>query len=81
MVSMCITAAFLMTCIMMCVLYGLLMPSSTPQYMVWLSLVFCIGCGAGLAYGVYNWPKLGIVVIGIVVGAFVGSVIYTLFLS
>ena len=40
-----------------------------------------MGVGAGFSYGVYNWPKLGLVSIGLVVGAFFGSVIYTIFLS
>lgn len=81
MASMCIIATFGMTCIILCVLYGLLMPSSTPQYMVWMSVFFSMGAGAGLGYGVYNWPKAGIISIGLVVGAFIGSLIYTIFLS
>ena len=81
MASMCITAAFLMTCIMMCILYGIVLPHSTPMYIVWMSLFFCMGVGAGMAYGVYNWPKVGIVTVGLIVGSFFGSLIYTLFLS
>jgi hypothetical protein len=40
-----------------------------------------MGVGAGLAYGVYNWPKVGIVCIGFAVGAFFGTIFYTVFLS
>ena len=40
---------------------------------------FCIGGGAG--YGVYYWPKTGIVTIGVFIGSGVGSLIYILFFS
>jgi len=79
--SMCSIACFGMTCFTLCVLYGWILPSSTPQYIVWITMGFSLGVGAGLAYGVYNWPKAGIICIGLVVGSFIGSLIYIVFLS
>jgi len=33
----------------------------------------------GLGYGAYNWPKFGIIIIGMFSGAIMGTLIYTVF--
>ena len=57
------------------------MPTSTPHWMVWVSVVLCFGAGAGLGYGAYNWPKVGVFSIGLTVGAFLGTIIYIIFFT
>lgn len=79
--SMCTLATFGMTCSTLCVLYGFVLPASTPQYIVWITVFFSMGVGAGLGYGVYNWPKAGIVTLGFVSGSFWGTMVYVIFLS
>jgi hypothetical protein len=70
-----------MTCLMLTLLYGLVMPTTTPEWMVWLSVFLCLALGAGLGYAAYNWPKIGIFSIGAVVGAFIGTILYSIFFS
>ena len=79
--SMCLIAGMAATTIMLCVLFAFILPNSTPQYMVWCTVFFCMGIGAGMSYGVWHWPKAGIITIGTVVGIFWGTIFFTLFLS
>ena len=79
--TMATISTFGMTCFMLTLLYGLVLPTSTPQWLVWLSVVLCLAIGAGLGYAAYNWPKIGIFCIGSVVGAFVGTLLYAMFFS
>lgn len=40
-----------------------------------------IGIGAGAGYGVYVWPKAGVISIGITLGTITGFIVYVMFLS
>ena len=62
-------------------LHALIMPSSTPQWMVWITLFMSIGIGAGAGYSVYAWPKSGIIYIGLTLGTIFGVLIYLIFMS
>jgi len=79
--TMAAISTFGMACLMLVLLYGFILPSTTPQWMVWLSVLLSLAIGGGLGYAAYNWPKIGIFSIGAVVGAFVGTLLYTLFFS
>lgn len=80
-VSMAMISTFGMGSILMCLLFGFVMPHSTPHWMIWVCFGFCYGAGAGLGYGAYNWPKIGVFSIGSVVGGFIGTIIYIIFFS
>jgi len=79
--SMALISTFGMGCILMTLLFGFIMPGSTPLWMIWVCLALCFGAGAGLGYGAYNWPKIGVFSIGSTVGAFIGTIIYIMFFS
>ena len=62
-------------------LFGTIMPNSTPHWMILICLLLCFGAGAGLGYGAYNWPKIGVFSIGAVVGGCLGTLVYIIFFS
>lgn len=70
-----------MGCILLTLLFATIMPSSTPSWLIWVCLGLCMSAGAGLGYGAYNWPKIGVLSIGCTVGAFLGTIIYVIFFS
>lgn len=80
-VSMALISTFGMGCFLLAFLFGAIMPSNTPIWMVWVSIILCFGTGAGLGYGAYNWPKVGVFMIGLTVGAFIGTIIYIIFFT
>jgi O-antigen/teichoic acid export membrane protein len=49
--------------------------------MVWVLVGFSVGIGLGLGYGSYNWPKFGLGIMGVVTGAILGVLVYTLCFS
>ena len=62
-------------------MFGIVMPYSTPQFMVSLSILMSIFIGLGLGLGAYQWPKFGIVSIGMFAGALLGLLFYTVCFS
>lgn len=79
--SLCTIASFGNTCIVMLFLYGFILPDITPMYVVWITLGMSLMIGAGAGYGVYHWPKAGVVSVGLTLGALFGSIVYILFFS
>lgn len=77
--SMFTISTFAMMITIVTLLFSFIMPSSTPQYMVWIIMAASLIVGLGLGYGAYHWPKLGIIVISIFAGAVFGTVMYTVF--
>jgi hypothetical protein len=67
--------------IVLVLFHALLLPHSTPQWLVWITLLMALGIGAGAGYGVYAWPKAGVVSIGIALGTIFGALIYVMFMS
>ena len=63
------------------VLHAVVLPSQTPQWMVWLTMIMAALIGLGAAVGVFIWPKGGVVSVGLVLGTIFGTLIYILFLS
>jgi hypothetical protein len=80
-VSMALISTFGVGFVLLSILYGVIMPATTPIWMVWVSIVLCFGTGAGFGYGAYNWPKVGVFTIGLTVGAFIGTIIYIIFFT
>ena len=56
-------------------LYELYLPIFVPEWTVWLGIYVCYGMGTGLGLGAARWPRLGIVVIGVTIGALLGKFI------
>lgn len=81
MASMCTLAVFGKMCTLLCIMYGFILPNTTPQFIVTISMLLTFGAGLGLGYGVYNWPKAGIFIMGLYVGCFIGSLVFMMFLS
>lgn len=79
--SMAMISTFGMGAILISLLFGFVMPNSTPHWMIWICVALCFGAGAGLGYGAYNWPKVGVFTIGGTVGGFIGTIIYIIFFS
>ena len=60
-------------------LFGAVMPSSTPQFMVWILILMTVGIATGTGYGAYFWPRAGIVTIFLFNGYLLGVTTYTVF--
>ena len=63
------------------VMFGFILPNSTPLTLVWIIIGMSAGIGAGLGIGGYRWPKFGIMTIGLFSGCLFGSIIYSLLFS
>ena len=74
-------ATFAMMPLCSTLIFAFILPSSTPSFMVGLMLLVCLGVGCGLGYGVYHWPKVGVVVIGLFAGTLLGTLTYVIFFS
>jgi hypothetical protein len=61
----------------LCVLcYAVLLPEFIPSWTVWFLGFITLGIGAGLGASSFIWPKLGISIIGAVMGLLLGQLIY-----
>jgi hypothetical protein len=77
-----VTIATLFTGFTVCMfINGLILPASSPQYIVWITIVMSFFIGLGAGYGVYAWPKAGVISIGASMGALLGTLIYVMFMS
>lgn len=54
-------------------LYINLMPSYTPLWTVWVSLIVTTGMGVGLGFGAAWWPRIGVGFIGLCFGGLLGK--------
>ena len=79
--SMFTISTFAMMIFLLTILFYFVLPTTTPQWLVWIAMFACLGIGSGLGYGAYQWPKLGVVVISIFSGFIFGTVFYTVFFS
>ena len=70
-----------MTFLMISVMFGFILPTSTPLMLVWIIIGMSSGIGLGLGVGGYRWPKFGIMTIGLFSGCLFGSIIYSLLFS
>jgi len=62
-------------------LFGIVMPFSTPQFIVWVCVFMSLFIGLGLGIGAYQWPKFGIISIGMFAGGLLGLLFYTVCFS
>ena len=79
--SMFTISTFAMMVFVLTLLFYFVLPTTSPQWLVWIVVFACLGIGAGLGYGAYQWPKLGVIVISIFTGCIFGTVFYTIFFS
>lgn len=78
-VTLLTISSMFMFLIMTTVVFGIIMPTNTPQFFVWIMIVALFILGLGLGYGAYNWPKFGVIIIGFFTGLLLGTIIYTIF--
>ena len=62
-------------------IFGAVMPFSTPQFMVGIYIFMSLFIGLGLGLGAYQWPKFGIISIGIFSGGLLGLAFFTVCFS
>lgn len=72
-------SSMFMYIIMASVVFGIIMPTNTPQVFVWVMMVALLVVGLGLGYGAYNWPKFGVITVGFFSGLLFGTIVYTIF--
>jgi len=53
-------------------LYEYLLPNFLPSWSVYWTCYMCFGMGLGLAIGTSRWPRVGVIVIGLTIGAIIG---------
>jgi hypothetical protein len=80
-ISMSTISTLAMLVFLVTILFSFVLPTTTPQWLVWIVMFGCLGIGSGLGYGAYQWPKLGVIVISIFTGCIFGTVFYTAFFS
>lgn len=79
--SLIAIATLSMSTMVLILVHALIMPNSTPQWMVWITIAMAIGIGIGAGFGVFLWPKAGVVSVGMALGSIFGLVIYIIFMS
>lgn len=81
MASIAIMATLNAIFVSLSLIFGWIMPSITPQVMVWWLILLSIGVGCGNGYGAYHWPKGGIVVVCLYAGTIMGILFYSTFIG
>lgn len=66
---------------MITLVFGNILPSFTPLFVVWIMILLAFGVGLGLAYGAYHWPRAGIVLITLCTGFVLGLMLYSAFMG
>lgn len=51
--SMFTISTFAMMVFLLTILFYFVLPTTTPQWLVWIVMFGCLGIGAGLGYGAY----------------------------
>lgn len=70
-----------MTFLVLFSMFGIVMPFSTPQFMVTICILMSLFIGLGLGFGAYQWPKFGIISIGFFAGSLLGLLFFTVCFS
>lgn len=79
--AMFVISTLFMQLIVLCLLFKWVLPHTTPKWGVWIMVIAAGIFGSGSGYGVYHWPKVGVVKIALMVGCILGSIIYVIFFS
>lgn len=58
--------------------YVLIMPSGAPEWTVWISIFVTFGFGIGVGWIAAENIRFGILVIGVILGSFLGIVVFNL---
>lgn len=70
--SAMITVAFFI----LFVLFADVFPSNSPTWVVWLTLTCALGMGSGIGFAAQRWARVGVLIMGSVIGAFIGILLY-----
>ena len=62
-------------------LFVLVMPAIMPQWTVLIAGFVCLGMGLGMGYGAAKWHKIGLVIMGLSMGALFGLFLYWAFIG
>ena len=81
MASIAIMASLDAIFVMLMLLFGKVMPTLTPQEIVWWLVILSLGVGCGQAYGAYHWPRGGIFIVCVFTGCLFGIVTYSTFIG
>jgi hypothetical protein len=49
-------------------------PVFSPTWVVWLGIYVCYGIALGVGFGASRWPKIGVIIVGLSLGAFIGVI-------
>lgn len=80
-VTMFVMSTFFVMALSVSLLFAFILPTSTPSWGIFVIIVACTLFGMGTGYGVFNWPKVGVVLIGLFMGSLLGTIIYSVFFS
>jgi len=65
--------------VLMVLLFAALLPAGAPEWAVWLALLMSLGLGFGFGLAAMRWSRVGVLVVGTVVGSFVGLACFNTF--
>mmetsp|Transcript_82562 Transcript_82562/g.114100 ORF Transcript_82562/g.114100 Transcript_82562/m.114100 type:complete len:223 (-) Transcript_82562:324-992(-) len=74
--SMFFIATVTITCALTTTLWVYVLPSTSPVWVVSITILIGLFMGAGLGFGAAYWPRIGILTIGLMLGALLGGCIY-----
>ena len=61
--------------------FTIVLPPMIPQWTVLVVGFVCLGMGLGMGYGALRWPKIGLVIMGLSLGALFGLFLYWAFIG
>ena len=59
-------------------LFATVYPSYSPEWVAWITLIVGLSIGAGLGYAAQRWPFFGVLILGTILGGFLGSFIFAM---
>jgi hypothetical protein len=77
--TMFIAAQFVITGLLMVLLFVAIMPSGTPEWSVWVSLLVALGIGSGVGFIAKRFSRIGVLFVGAILGSFVGMTLFNSF--
>jgi hypothetical protein len=75
-VTMFLSAMISVAMAILFILFADVFPYNTPTWAVWLTLTCALGMGSGIGFAAQRWARVGVLIMGAVIGSFIGILLY-----